>query len=104
MQISPSLPEACSADVTDTALGSMRAKQHEGINGSQVWTNSVHWVPAGRKQIVIEVADIDADSEEELEDVETPDIKKKNRWRRVAQAATKQCLRCSLLPCCISHS
>ena len=39
------------------------------------------------------MADIDADSEEELEDIETPDIQRRNRWRRVAQAATKQCLR-----------
>lgn len=42
---------------------------------------------------MIEVADIDADSEEELEDIETPDVQRRNRWRRVAQAATKQCLR-----------
>ena len=48
---------------------------------------------AGRKQIVIEVADIDAPSEEELEDIETPDLQRRKRWQRVAQAATKQCLR-----------
>ena len=42
---------------------------------------------------MIEVADIDADSEEELDDIETPDVQRRNRWRRVAQAATKQCLR-----------
>ena len=47
----------------------------------------------GRRQVVIEVVDIDADSEEELEDIETPDVRQRNRWRRVAQAATKQCLR-----------
>ncbi len=46
---------------------------------------------------MIEVADIDADSEEELEDIETPDVQRRNRWRRVAQAATKQCLRSVLL-------
>jgi len=43
---------------------------------------------------VIEVADIDEDSEQELEDIETPDVQRRSRWRRVAQAATKQCLRC----------
>lgn len=43
--------------------------------------------------MVIEIVDIDADSEEEIEDVETPDGRRKARWQRVAQAATKQCLR-----------
>ena len=43
--------------------------------------------------MVIEIVDIDADSEEEMEDVETPDGRRKARWQRVAQAATKQCLR-----------
>ncbi len=45
---------------------------------------------------MIEVADIDAESEEELDDIETPDVQRRNRWRRVAQAATKQCLRLDL--------
>lgn len=48
---------------------------------------------SGRKQVVIEVATIDEDSEEELEDVETPNQARMKRWERVAQAAVKQCLR-----------
>lgn len=48
---------------------------------------------SGRKQVVIEVATIDEDSEEELEDVETPNQSRQKRWQRVAQAAVKQCLR-----------
>ena len=44
--------------------------------------------------MIIEVVSLSDDSEEEQEDVETPDIKRRNRWRRVAQAATKQSLRC----------
>ena len=48
---------------------------------------------AGRRQVVIEVVDIDADSEEEVEDIETPNVRQRNRWQRVAQSATKQCLR-----------
>ena len=43
--------------------------------------------------MIIEVVSVSDDSEEEQEDVETPDIKRRNRWRRVAQAATKQSLR-----------
>ncbi len=43
--------------------------------------------------MVIEVATIDEDSEEELEDVETPNQSRQKRWQRVAQAAVKQCLR-----------
>lgn len=43
--------------------------------------------------MVIEVATIDEDSEEELEDVETPNQARMKRWERVAQAAVKQCLR-----------
>ena len=43
--------------------------------------------------MVIEVATIDEDSEEELEDVETPHQARQKRWERVAQAAVKQCLR-----------
>jgi 16S rRNA U1498 N3-methylase RsmE len=43
--------------------------------------------------VVIEVATIDEDSEEELEDVETPNQARMKRWERVAQAAVKQCLR-----------
>ena len=35
---------------------------------------------------MIEVADIDADSEEKLDDIETPDVQRR-------KAATKQCLR-----------
>ena len=50
------------------------------------------WV-AGRRPVIIEVVSVSDDSEEEQEDVETPDIKRRNRWRRVAQAATKQSLR-----------
>ncbi|EIE20800.1 alpha/beta knot [Coccomyxa subellipsoidea C-169] len=52
----------------------------------------------GRKQVVIEVATIDEDSEEELEDVETPNQSRQKRWHRVAQAAVKQCLRQASLP------
>ena len=44
--------------------------------------------------MIIEVVSVSDDSEEEQEDVETPDLKRRNRWRRVAQAATKQSLRC----------
>ena len=47
----------------------------------------------GRKQLVIEVAPLDADSEEELEDIETPEHARQLRWQRVVQAAVKQSLR-----------
>lgn len=55
----------------------------------------LHACCAGRKQVVIEVAPVDEDSEEELEDVETPDHARQKRWQRVAQAAVKQSLRCA---------
>ncbi|CAL8467991.1 g7529 [Coccomyxa elongata] len=51
----------------------------------------------GRKQVVIEVATIDEDSEEEVEDVETPNQTRMKRWERVAQSAVKQCLRAHTL-------
>ena len=57
---------------------------------------------AGRKQLVIQVAPLDAASEEELEDVETPEYTRQKRWQRVQQAAVKQCLRCAPTPCCAS--
>ncbi len=43
------------------------------------------------------MATLDEDSEEELEDVETPDQARIKRWERVGQAAVKQCLRCTSL-------
>jgi hypothetical protein len=49
----------------------------------------------GRKQVAIKVALTDEDSEEEVEDVETPDQARVKRWQRVAQAAVKQSLRCA---------
>ncbi len=55
----------------------------------------VWFMHAGRRQLVIEVAPLDADSEEELEDVETPEHARQKRWGRVQQAAVKQCLRCA---------
>lgn len=42
---------------------------------------------------MIEVAPLDAESEEELEDVETPEHARQLRWQRVVQAAVKQSLR-----------
>ena len=53
---------------------------------------------AGRKQLVIEVAPLDAESEEELEDIETPEHARQARWQRVVQAAVKQSLRRTLWP------
>ena len=88
--------------------------RHQALQLMEAWsTNSstallwvhpgVSWVPplsqlphvAGRRPVVIEVVSVSDDSEEEQEDVETPDIKRRNRWRRVAEAATKQSLRCA---------
>lgn len=50
--------------------------------------------------MAIKVATVDEDSEEELEDVETPDQARIKRWQRVGQAAVKQCLRCVLHAAC----
>ncbi len=50
--------------------------------------------------MIIEIVDVDADSEEEVEDIETSDGRRKARWQRVAQAATKQCLRYKYIPAC----